>query len=343
MAGIAATLLDQAIINSREGFKKYEHRVPKGEVIKAFLDYKDEVVPTSVMEAAKVSKRRPATIPVIKRGTTTVGTARAINPTPDRAETALVTPTWSTKTFSIAISPSVVNDNMIGFTELFNQRVYDSLIDVFFKGTNALEKQLVTLLEASKYATPPASTVDGVVSDSGAYILTAEDFLIKAPVIMEELDMVGPFQDMGNVGSMGRQRDNATYGRMNSRDVSQYMKDLTYYYSKNIAVEGAYEESHYLTQPGSLALLNIIEFDARNRTAHASGVYDTYVDPIFGFEWGVRIVSDPSDQTSNYGAGQERAVEYRYDFAADFAPVIAYSSTSASPIVKMNVGTYVEA
>jgi len=221
--------------------------------------------------------------------------------------------------------------------------VYDSLIDVFFKGTNALEKQLVTLLEASKYATPPASTVDGVVSDSGAYILTAEDFLIKAPVIMEELDMVGPFQDMGNVGSMGRQRDNATYGRMNSRDVSQYMKDLTYYYSKNIAVEGAYEESHYLTQPGSLALLNIIEFDARNRTAHASGVYDTYVDPIFGFEWGVRIVSDPSDQTSNYGAGQERAVEYRYDFAADFAPVIAYSSTSASPIVKMNVGTYVEA
>lgn len=338
MAQLVDTLLEKAIIRANDKFKQFENRMPEGGAIAAAMKYRDQVVPISVIEAAKVSKRRPVEIPVLKRYTPTIGTARAINPTPDVITSARVPLTWATKTFSFSVAPAINADNDIAMEEQFAAQLQNSLRGAFFDNANSVEKQVIAALAANAYATPPASAVGGVTVASGAYVVdNDENYILKAPVLMRELNLMGPYQDISNIASIARQRAMSTYGTANSRNFEQLLGDMEYYHSNNIGVTATYAETHYLTPAGSLALLNIAEFDARNGTAHSSGEYTIIRDPLYGFDWGVRIVTDVADLSATYGSGFERTVVKRYDFAADFAVVTAYSSTAGtSPIIKIN-------
>lgn len=338
MALLVDTLLDRAIVRANDTMlSKFENRRPEGTTINAFLDYRDQVIPVNEIEAATVSRRRPVSIPVMKKYAARIGTVRQIDPTPDIVTSAYVSPSWQTKEFSFAISPSVNADNAISVEMQFAAQIENSLRAAYFTHANSLEKQLIAYLAANTWTTPPASGIPGTSVATGAYVLDPEEYLIQAPVLMRELNMDGPYQDISNIASVARQRAMATYGVGNSRNMAQFLGDMKYYHSNNIAVDATYLETHYIAPQGSLAVLSNTEYDAEARTPHDTGVYMTYTDPWFGFKWGVRKVAVPQDLSATYGAGLERAVVVRYDFAIDFAAFSSYSSVAGqSPIIKIN-------
>lgn len=339
MALLVDTLLDRAIVRA-DAIMNFENRRPEGTTVDAFMKYRNQVVPVDTIEALKVSKRRPVEIPVLKKYNARIGTVRQINPTPDVITSAFMPLSWQTKEFSFAVAPAINADNQISQVEQFAAQISNSMRSVYFTDANSIEKQLVTYLNANAWGTPPASGVPGVTVASGAYVLDPEKYILQAPVLMRELNINGPYQDISNIASVARQRAIQSQGMYNNVNLAQYAKDMEYYHSNNIAVDATYEETHFIAPAGSLALLSISEFDARNQTPHDTGRYTTYIDPWFGLQWGVRIVSTPTDLSGTYGAGFERVVVDRYDFAIDIAAVSSYSSTAGtSPIVQVNTVT----
>lgn len=336
---LTATLLQAAVVKAHEKYAAFENRRPEDGAIGAFQKHTNEIVPAALIESLKVSFRRPVEIPVLKSKAPTITTVRAVNPTRDVAESAKVATTWISRGFNFTFTEAINSDNYISAEETISQLLLDGFKGVFFTGANSLESYLIALLEAGKYSSLPTSKVAGVTTGSGVYELESKDFVIKAPAVMRELMMSGPYQDIANIASLGRQREDATLGRYNQRNVDQYKSDFTYHLSHNLPVEAAKDETHFLVPEGSLALLNAIEDDARKRRSGDDGYYDIIVDPLFGFEWGVRVSKVAASTAGTYGTGFERTLVTNVDVQADFTGLAAYSSTSAAPIVKFNTVT----
>lgn len=335
---LAASLLQTAVTVGKEGLEKFEMRMPKNDtsIVRAFSKYTDQLVAPGVIEGLKTSLRRPVQIPVFSNFAGTIGTARKINPTPDVATTAMVPINFVTKDFSFAIDEAINADNYKSKAATLRNTLFNELKAVYYNSANSLEKQGANFLEANKYATPPAITTPGVTPIAGAYELEVDDYIIKAPVIMEELFMTGGFQDVGTFGAYARNRDEATYGKYNQRNLEQYADEMEYYSSREVTLTSGSQETHYVFPKGTVGMVNITEWDARNRSTDKDGRFEIVVDPWFGFEWGVYITEYRVDLSGTYGTGFERVVRTRYDFAADFGMFMAYSSVGGeSPIVKM--------
>jgi hypothetical protein len=212
-------------------------------------------------------------------------------------------------------------------------------MSVFFRDpTKALELTLAAYLESTKWTAPPASNVDGVTLGTGKYVMPADQFILKAPVVMEELELFGRFADVHNIGAVARRREIATFGRANTQNLDQYQDEMDYFRSNKVAVASGEIETHFLYPQGSLGLINWIENDARMGRESFDGFYTVVVDPFFGFEWAVFVKQDRADMSATGGVGLERATVTRFDFAASFAPVSPYSSqVGKSPIVKFGL------
>lgn len=333
---IQNTLLEKAVVMTTPDFQKFENRKPQPGIIKAFRDHTTSVVDEEEISKLKVSRRRPVEIAVMKKEPYTVGTVREINPIVNQAGSAKVPLNWFTKTFGFSVRAAINSDNYIKEVAEFRQSLFNGLLSVLYTDANSIEKNLAAYLATNKWAVPPATTVYGVNVGTGAYEIDSDQYIIKAPIVMQELDMMGRFQDIGNIGSIARRRDQATFGRNNSRDISQYLDDFDYYQSNAVTVTPGAEETHFLVPTGSLGLLNIVEWDARNRTEDKDGHFEVMKDPFFGFEWGVYITAKRTDQSA-YGTGFERVVQYEYHFAADFAAINSYSSVAGqSPIMQFD-------
>lgn len=335
---IAASLLQTAVTVGGPGLERFEMKMPKNEtsIVAAFAKYTDQLVMPGTIERLKTSLRRPVSIPVFSNFAGTIGTVRKINPTPDVATTAMVPINFVTKDFSFAIDEAINDDNYKDKAATLRNTLFNELKAVYYNSANSLEKQCAAFLEANKYATPPAITTPDVTPIAGAYELSVDDFIIKAPVIMEELFMSGGYQDIGTFGAYARARDEATYGKYNARNLEQYANEMEYYTSREVTLTSGSQETHYVMPKGSVGLLNITESDARNRRTDKDGHFEIITDPWFGYDWGVYITEYRVDLSATYGVGFERVVRTRYDFAADFGTFMAYSSTAGeSPIVKM--------
>jgi hypothetical protein len=336
---LVLTLLEKAVQPSTAMMQSFENRVPKDNVINAFKAGSDAVIDPQAYIEAKASLRRPVDIAVVKSESYFVNTVRELNPTPNTVTTAKVPLTFVTKTFSFSLSEPLAVDNYIRYERLFQQAVFDGVYSAMIRdNTKSLEVTAIAYLEANKWAIPPASNVPDVAVGTGAYEMDADDYIIKAPVVMRELNMFPRFMDIGNVASMARQRDIATMGRYNQRNLDQYNDQMDFFYSNRIAPTAGAVETHFVVPQDSLGMLNWVEWDARNNTQTDTGRFTTVQDPYFGFDWGVYITKGRADQSADGGVGLERASNIRYDFAASFAFVSPYSSVSGtSPIVKFDL------
>lgn len=336
---IVLTLLEKAVEPSTAMMQQFENRVPKDNVINAFMAGTESVIDPQAYLDAKASLVRPVDIAVVKSESYFVGTVRELEPTPNTVTTAKVPLTFVTKTFSFALSEPLAAGNYVRYERLFQQAVFDGVWSAMMRdNSKSLEVTLIAYLEANKWAVPPASNVPGVNVGTGAYEMDADDYVINAPVVMSELDMFPRFMDIGNVAAAARQRDIATYGRYNQRNLDQYNTEMDFFRSKRITPSAGAVETHFVVPERSLGLLNWVEWDARNNTQTDLGRYVTVRDPYFGFEWGVYIRRGRADQSGVGGVGLERASNIQYDFAASFAAVSPYSSVAGtSPIIKMDL------
>jgi hypothetical protein len=335
---IALTMLTEAVEPSTDEMLKFEQRLPKDSIIKAFADGTTSVINESAYKEAKASLRRPVNIAVLKTEAFTVNSVRQITPTPNIVGSDKVSLNFSTLAFSFLISEPLNQDNYISYLAEFKQAIFNGIVSAMLRDNNSLESKLYAYLEANKWSALPDSTVRGVSTGAGAYEMSPMDYTLNAPVVMQELEMFPRFMDIGNIGAIARQRDVATYGKYNSRDLDQYQTEMDYYNSNKVVVTPGKDESHFVIPKGALGLVNWIEWDARNRTVVHDGQFETVVDPFFGFDWGVFVTKGRADVSGQGGVGLERASNIRYDFAASFAPVSPYSSIAGtSPIVKFDL------
>lgn len=320
--------------------QKFENRVPAHSLIKAFSTYTDSLLPAAEYNSYRKSARRPIDIAVLKQSAYNVDTVRSINPTPDSVTSARKSVDWVTKGFSFTMTNSINEDNYIDYITEFQQNMFNAVTSVMVNDTNSVENNLAAFLETNKRSMLPTVNVLGVSAGTGAYEVSPEQFAISAPSVLESLAMYGKVQSMHNVGYASYQRDIATFGRNNERNLEQYQSEMEYWKSSKIPVTAGKQATHYLTNTGSIGLLNWVEADARNGEIVHDGRYTTMIDPFFGFQWGVFITSYREDKSAIGGTGLERAASIRYDFAADFAPVVSYSSTAGvTPIVKFDLVT----
>lgn len=336
---IALTMLEKAVEPATDRMQSFERRIPKDSIIRAFNEGTNQVVDEAAYKALKTSQSRPVDIAVMKTESYFVGTVRQKEPTPNIASTAKVPIAFQDITFSFLVSAPLNESNYFSVEQEIRQGMFNGIMSSMIRDTTkSLEVKLAAYLEANKWAAPPDSSVGGVTVGTGLYEMDADQFILKAPVVMEELEMYPRFADIHNIGAVARQREIATYGRANSQNLDQYQSEMDYYRSNKVIVNPAHIETHYLYPQGSLGLINYVEWDARNGTVVHDGRFTVIQDPFFGFQWGVFIKADRADVSGIGGQGLERASNIRYDFAASFAPVSPYSSTpGVSPIVKFGL------
>lgn len=333
---IELTLLEKAVVPSTEQMQAFEDRVPKENIIKAFQEGTEQLVPKEAYMAAKVSKRRPVEMPVWKKENYNLMTTRQLNPTPNIASSARVPLSFSTVGFSFQITPPLNADNDFSEVEEFQRNLFNGIMTAMFEDpTNALEVKLATYLEANKATSLVNPNMPDVTVGASQYEMTSDKFILNAPVVMRTNRLYPRFGDIHNIGDIARQREIETFGRANQQNLAQYGAEMDYYPSAEIDVAVGDTATHFLYPKGQLGLLNWVEWDARNNSVVHDGRFTTIVDPFFGFSWGVFIKRDRADASAVGGAGLERASNIRYDFFTDFGAFHSYSSQAGkSPIIK---------
>lgn len=336
---LVLTTLEKAVQPSSRAMTQFENRMPQDSIIRAFQDGTSGLINERAYVAAKKSLSRPVDIAVLKYEPVFVDTIRKINPTPNIAASAKVTLNWSTIAFSFLVSEDINESNYIAMADEVRQMMFNSIMSSMYRDpTKALELTLAAFLEANKMTQLPTVTSPGIGISGGAYEMTAEKYLLAAPVVMTELENYGPYADIANIGTVARRREEATYGRNNSRDLSQFSDQFKYYMSNKIVVPDGKIESHFLLPQNSVGMLNWVEPAAVRRDTPHDGTYSVVRDPFVGLDWGVFTIKERADLSGTYGPGFERAVTTRFDFATSIAPLTAYSSQpGVTPIVKMNV------
>lgn len=341
---LTPTLLEKYVQVGTTMFNEFEQRKPKSGAVDVFKEGRNTgLVDVAGIEAAKTSLRRPTEVAVTKQFTPNVYGVRAISPTADIMSTARVALSWITLAFSVKVVPSMHADNDISYARYVTDLLFQALKGVYHTATtdgvnkqNSLEKQMLAYIAAQKYTTPPDSSVPGVIVENGAYKTTSKDFEINALPVMEELLLSGPYDSITHVSSLAASRRQATLGANNSENFAQYGSDYDYRRSNYLAITSGAEQTHYMMPKGTLAVLNIVEDDAKAGRSSSDGTYSVFTDPYHGFRWGVYDKTSRADMSAE-ATGWERTVVQQYDFAADFAFVRPYSSVAGvTPIIKFD-------
>lgn len=339
---LTPTLLEKYVQVGTAGYNAFEQRKPKPGAIDVFKEGRSAgLADIAGIENAKTSLRRPTEIAVTKQFTPNVYGVRAISPTADIMSTARVALSWFTLTFSVKVVPSMHADNDITMARYVTDLLFQALKGVYHTATtdgvnkqNSLEKKMLAYVAEQKYTTPPDSAVPGVVVANGAYTTASKDFETVALPVMEELLLSGPYDSITHVSQLAAERRQNTLGAGNAQNLAQYIPDYDYRRSNYLSVTSGAEQTHYLMPKGTLAVLNIVEDDAKAGRPSYDGQYSVFTDPYHGFRWGVYDKTNRVDM-SGEATGWDRVVVQQYDFAADFAFIRPYSSVAGvTPIVK---------
>lgn len=333
------TVLQDAVIDAYEQLEKFENRIPDMDSIVAFDKYTTSLVSPTEIENLRVSARRPVKIPVFKKYDPVVRTGRRISASPAEVDTDFMPITWATVGGEIGLVDSVSVDNYKGSVAKMSHQIQGLIRNVI----SELDIRANAKLEATKFATPPASVLAGVTVASGAYVMGQDKFYQYAPTLMRKLKMKGPFQVFSNIEALAELDRISTYGANNSQNLQTLVKNFEFNYSSNLSADANMKQTSFLVPSGSLGFLQWTERDARNR--RSNGVYSYDLMPIsltlpsggsFTLQFGVMHEQGPSDQSA-VASGLERAWTEKWGLYCDVAFVSQYSSVSGeTPVVKFN-------
>lgn len=339
MALLAATVLEDAVIMAQDRMTSYEERLTDTDVIAMFFQGANALVSADEVVAARASARRPVKIPVLTRLDTPVRTARQINESPTMSTSAFVTPTWQTVGFAVGRQEAVNADNYKAAAEDLSHQISSGIRKI----VEHIDNLAVGVLDAAKYATPPASAISGVTVASGAYEMTQAKFYSSLPALMKKLNIQGPYSILSNVEALAQITEMGTYAQYNQQNLAKLYEGYNIGYSSNIDPETDYIQKSYVLPTNSVGLLQWTEYDARVGRNH---------DLLKYFEMPISLTTPKGQQiTLNFGvkysagatdlsaklSGLERAFAETWGLYVDIAFVTQYSSDSTSPIVKFNI------
>ncbi|WP_234735318.1 hypothetical protein [Tellurirhabdus bombi] len=338
MAGLAATVLQKAIFKATQNFMKFETRRPDLGLVEAYDKYKDMVVPTTAMAAARASASRPLEISVLKRKQTEILEERSPTLTGGNSESARVPLNFKTFGFEVGLTRAVNADNDFSATEDLANQIEQGIRDMLIE----VDEWLAGVTELSKYSALPASSLMNV--SAGAYETTTKDIFVNLPAVMRKLMLRGPYQMMTNVESLANFTNMSTYGAQNARNLEKLLAGYEFTYSHNLTPGAGNKEVYFATPVGSLAIVPWVEWDARNPPEASNqlgyGTMEMEFASLSGYNFnlpmGYMMLGGPQDKSA-IRSGLERAYTQAWGFFVDLAAIHSFSSEAGkSPIVKYN-------
>jgi len=341
---IFPTKLQDAIVNvpSSDAFKSFEGRGSVYDVARAFIDNTERLVPKQILEGAKKSSAHVAKIPVLKKldPTGVITTARSCDPSDTSVDSAFVSPTYGTYSFSFHMTPSWNEVNYISFQEEFAWKFMQHLQAFYAE----LDSDLVAYLD-SNASLVNASALFGGINTGVVTVPLAdkEDFYKSIPSIMFRNDLSAQrVIDIANPESQIMYDSIARQGAGNAVNTEYQISNFAPYRSNRVVLDTDMVETHYLIPEGNVGLLEWLPWEYRaNKMLNDTDLWTTVADPMYGLTWGLRYKAKCADLSAVVGgiADQTNAYVDMYEFSIDLAPFHSYSSDTSSPIYKYQIGT----
>jgi len=337
---IFPTKLQDSIVYATDAqrLQQFESRLSDYDVVKAFIDSTELLVPKAALESAKKSSRHVAKLPVLNKLDVTIGDSRAFTPAGLDSTTAFVTPSYSTFSFSFDMKPSYYAENYIAYNQDFAHKLLQGL-KAFGE---SLDTAAVGFLETNLSQVNQSPLFGGIIGDTVTVAASLkEEFYKSIPSIMRRNDLSGSrVIDIANPEAQIMYDSIARQGAGNSVNTAYQISNFQPYRSNRVALDAGTTECHYLVPEGHLGLLEWIPEDFRQGQIISEGdLWSTIVDPIFGFTWALRYKAECSDLSAEVGgiADLTSAFRERFEFSIDIAFMTSYSSDTSSAIYKYNI------
>ena len=339
---IFPTKLQDAIVNvpSSNAFKQFEGRASVYDVAKAFIDSTGQLIPAQELQNAKKSSRHVTKIPVLKKldPTGVIRETRACDPIVGGVDSAFVSPTYGTYSFSFHMTPSWNAENYIGFEEEFAWNFMQRLQAFYAE----LDSDLVAYLETNKSLVNTSGLFGGATA--GVVTVPAVDkgeFYKSIPSIMFRNDLsAGQIYDIANSESQIMYDFLARQGSGNSVNTAYQISNFAPYRSNRVVNASGMQETHYLVPQGNLGLLEWLPYEyTAGKRLNETDLWTTVADPMFGLTWGLRYKAKCADLSAVAGGISDQTNAYvdMYEFSIDLAPLHSYSSDTSSPIYKYQI------
>lgn len=336
----------EAQIRARSYFGQFEQRLSVYGAFKAFLDNATGLLPKDSIEGIKnQSNGRSVYFPVLTKASLAVITARAC--TIAGVEPSSVKPqiTRITRGFEIKVYPKVGDNNGISTVDQLAQGWVNGLRSVL----GNLDTYSAAQLESNKSTVLAAVGLTGLNVVANAYQLDPaqrEKLYLYIGSIMAKNDLdAGVINNIATTESMELMAEYETRGANNDQNLQRVLAgDITggsgyrHYRSNRITNGAGVAETHYLVPAGGIGVFMWNDSDAINKR---KGPNDTTMyteeDSIMGIRWDVAEAPVCDDLTATYGEGFERTVGTKYQIAADFGFMQAYSSDGSKANIKLEV------
>lgn len=332
----ASTALQRAILLVENDF---EFRVPDADTILFVGEGTDSVVPPDDLKKVKVGTERPIDIASYAKTSGTLRTSRAISATTADSTTQKQTLSWLTRGFHVHSAPIESDEQIDNAAKDLSNKIRNELI-TFVLGVSS---NLETWVEASKTTVLAAAPeIEGVTVETGMVAIDADTFFETLPVYMRKQALTGNFNLLTNVAFQQIINTHLKYGAANEKNMEQFMRGISPYYSNTIVPDSGNKIKGYCTPKGSTGLLWWVEADCKRGIMkdHLSYyektlVFKTLSGQKVSIPFGVMEQSEPRDRSATVSGG-ERAYHTEFGFYVDFAKVKLQSSVSGdTPITKL--------
>jgi hypothetical protein len=201
-----------------------------------------------------------------------------------------------------------------------------------------LDAKAVTALETNKSTGLVTSTNENIVTEAGNYAYSgkAEEMFLSIPGLMMLNDLNGPYNDIANSEAKSTFLRVEAFGQNNYMDLNGVVKlngDYKHFLTNRVVPSAGDNETHYFAPMGSIGVYNWIDFDSKAKQVAGNKEWNSFQDPMFGFDWSYYKVKDCHDATATNG--NARVYGEIGQVGAWFAFVTDYSSDTTSPIIKL--------
>jgi hypothetical protein len=339
------TKLAEAAVIAKGYWAKFENRFSNYGAFKAYLDNARALLPESDIERIKnQSNGRDIVVPTMTKATLSIITARACTITGTEPASVKPTLTRITRGFEIKIYPKVGENNYFSETAQFAQQLNNGLRSVLVN----LDTYSAAQLEANKSTSLVAPGMAGVAVSGNAYQVSADErerLYFYLPTLLELNDMnSGMNNNIATTQSMELMLEYESKGANNEQNLAAVLRgDLPsasgfrHYRSNRISNGAGVSETHYLIPFGGIGVFTWNDSDALAKRKGPNKELYTMEDPIMGIRWDVMEEPICDDITATYGEGFERTMGMKYQFAADFGFLHAYSSDTSRANIKVEV------
>lgn len=345
---LEATAQVEAQIMAQRFYGNFENRFSSFGAIKAYFDNAADLIPVDQLRRIKnAGNARDIAFPVLTKQNITVITQRSCAVTGIEPVSAKPTFTTITRGFEFKLYPIVFDNNEFAIQQGYAQMVANGLRSVMAN----LDTYAANQLEAGKSTSLATVDLPGVSIVSNAYQIAfenADEMYEIIPTILEKND-IRQFKtnNIANTEARKRMLDYEKYHEGNEVDRAAVLRGdlpsaagLRHYTSNRIVAGTGVQELHFLVPFGGIGVFTYNHSDAVNNRKGPSGM-QTYLqtDQIFGITWDVREVPVCDDISATYGTdgGFEAAIGTKYQFAANFVFMSAYSSDTSRANLKLEV------